>query len=86
MIIHRSEELLFECQDNTLFKELITHKELFSGSGDVSVSVLNSHTSESCLLDLDGNTFLDIKSNLSFSCSMDSWVGGSCKDVETFVS
>ena len=86
MVVHGSEKLLLESQDNTLFKELVTHQELFGASRNVSIAVLNSHTGVSGLLDLDGNTFFQIESDLSLSSSMDSGVRGSGKNVETLVS
>ena len=48
--------------------------------------MLNSHTSVSGLLDLDSNTFFQIKCDLSLSGSMHSWVRGSSENVETLVS
>ena len=86
MVVHGSEKLLFECQDNTLFKKLVSHQELFGSSRDVSIAVLNSHTGVSSLLDLDGNTFFQIECNLCLSGSMYSWVGSSSENIETLVS
>ena len=86
MVVHGSEKLLLESQDNTLFKELVTHQELFGASRNVSIAVLNSHTGVSSLLDLDGNTFFQIECDLCLSGSMYSGVRGSCENVETLVS
>ena len=86
MIVHGSEKLLLESQDNTLFKKFVTHQELFGASRNVSIAVLNSHTGVSSLLDLDGNTFFQIECDLSLSGSMYSWVRGSGENVETLVS
>ena len=86
MVVHGSEKLLLESQDNTLFKKLVTHQELFGASRNVSIAVLNSHTGVSSLLDLDGNTFLQIECNLCLSGSMYSSIRGSCENVETLVS
>ena len=55
-------------------------------SRDVSIAVLNSHTGVSGLLNLDGNTLFQIKSDLGFSSGVDSCVRGGGENVETLVS
>jgi len=59
---------------------------LLGGSRDVSVTVLNSHTSESGLLNLDGDASGQVHADLGFLCWVHSWVGGSGEDVESLVS
>lgn len=57
---------MFQCEDDGLLEELISHQELLCGSGDISISVLESHTSESSLLHLDGNVSSQIELGFSF--------------------
>ena len=57
-VVHWSEEMVLEGQDNDLFKKFVAHQELFARSRDVSVSVLKSHTSESSLLELSSYVFV----------------------------
>ena len=49
-VVHRSEEMIFESQNNNLLKELVAHQELLARSRNVSISMLDSHTSISGLL------------------------------------
>ena len=43
LIVHGAEEVVAERQNHELFKEAITHHELFSGTGNVAVVVKNTH-------------------------------------------
>ena len=56
MIVHWSEEVVLDGQDNDLLEKLVSHEELLARTRDVSVAVLESHTGESSLLHLEGNT------------------------------
>ena len=58
--------MVFKGQDDNLFKKFVAHQELFARSRDISISVLDSHTSESGLLNLKSNASCQIKVNLSF--------------------
>jgi hypothetical protein len=55
IVVYWSEEVMLQCEDDGLLKNLIIHYELLCGSGDISVSVLESYTSESSLFHLDGD-------------------------------
>ena len=86
MIIEWSKEVLLDREDDGLLQKLIAHKELLSGSRDISVAVLDSHTGESGLLDLKSHTLGQIKVDLSLFRWMDSWIGGGGPDVKSLVS
>jgi hypothetical protein len=55
-IVHWSEEMVLESQDDNLFEQFVSHQELLRGTTDVSVTMLESHSCESSLLHLEGNT------------------------------
>ena len=84
--MHWSEEVCFQTHDNDLLEELITHQKLLAGSGDVSVSVLESHSGKSGLLGLNRNVSGQINSDLGFLGRMHSWVGGSSPNVEALIA
>ena len=84
--MHWSEEMVFEGKNNNLFKKSITHQELLGGTTHVSVSVLDSHTGESGLLNLDGYVLGQIQVDLDLSGWVNTWVHGGGEDVETLVS
>ena len=58
--------MLLQGEDDGLLKKLITHQELLCGSGDISISVLESHTGESSLLHLDGDVSGQVELGFSF--------------------
>ena len=84
--MHWSEEMVLNCKDDQLFVELISHEELLSGSRNVSVTVLKSHSSESGLLDLNSNALGQIEVKLNLLSWMDTWVGSGSENVEALVS
>ena len=77
MVIHRSEKVVLKVENANLFEELVSHQELLSGSGNVSVAVLEAHTSESRLLNLDSHSFGEVEIELSLLTGVHSWVHGS---------
>ena len=85
-VVHGSEEVVLGGEDNDLFKKAVAHQELLSSSGDVSVTVLNSHARESGLLHLKGNSSGHVDVDLSLLRGMNTRVGGGGEDVEAFVS
>ena len=78
--------MLFDSQDHGLLQELVAHQKLLAGSRDVSVSVLDSHASKSSLLHLEGYKSCEIEADLGLLGWMDTWVGGSGKDVEALIT
>ena len=86
LVVHRSEEVVLQCQDADLLQHLITHHELLGGSGDVPIAVLNSHSGESSLLDLESDTPGKVHGNLGLLSGVDSGVSGSSEDVKSLVS
>ena len=81
-----SEVVLLNGKDHKLLENLVSHKELLGGSGDVSVVVEDSHSSISGDMDLHGDVSLKVSVNLSLLGGMHS--GGECgtKVVEALVS
>ena len=77
---------MLESHDNDLLKELITHQELLARSRDVSITVLQSHSGKSGLLNLKSNAPGQIKSDLGLLRRMDSWVGSGGPNVEAFIA
>jgi hypothetical protein len=69
-----------------LFQESVAHQELLGGTTDVSIAMLDSHTGESSLLNLKGNASSKVEGNLGLLGWMNTWVHGSCEDIETLVS
>jgi hypothetical protein len=57
---------MLQGEDEGLLKKLIAHQELLCGSGDISISVLESHHSESSLLHLDGDVSRQVELGFSF--------------------
>jgi len=49
------EEVRFKLENAHLLKDFVSHKELLGWSRNVSIAMLYSHTSESCLLHLNGD-------------------------------
>ena len=84
--MHWSEEMMFQSKNDDLLQKTIAHQELLSGTTDVSVTVLESHSCESSLLDLEGNASSQVKVDLSFLSWVHTCVGSSSEDVETLVS
>lgn len=85
-VVHWSEEMVLQGQNNNLFHELISHEELLGGTTDVSVSVFKSHSSESSLLNLHGNASIQIHIDLDLLGWMDTGVHGCGENVVTLVS
>ena len=85
-ISHWSEEVGLQAEDHSLLLNFISHQELLACSRNVSVVMLDSHSGESSLLDLSGNIFGQIESDLSFLRWMNTWVGGSSPDVESLIT
>ena len=78
--------MVLQRKDDGLLEKLVSHKELFASSGNVSIVVLDSHTSESGLLHLDSDGFGQIKGDLDLLSWVHSRVGCGGEDVEAFVS
>ena len=85
-VMHWSEEMVLKSKNDNLFEESVSHEELLGGTTDVSVSVLQSHTGESSLLDLKGDASGQVEVDLSLLGWMDSWVHGGSEDIEASVS
>ena len=57
-VVHWSEEMVFEGENDNLLEKSISHHELLGGTRDVSVVVEESHTGVSRDLDLKGQMSL----------------------------
>ena len=86
LIVHRPEVVVLQREDDGLLQKLVAHEELLAGSRDVAVVVLDAHTSESGLLDLQGNCLGDGKADFDLLRRVDSGIRCRSEDVETFVS
>ena len=84
--MHGSEEVVFDSENDGLLEELIAHQKLLARPGNVSVSMFNTHASETRLLHLESNQLCKIQTNLRFLCWMDTWVRGSSPDVKALIT
>jgi len=78
--------MMLEGEDDGLLEELVAHKELLGGTRNVSVTVLDSHTGESSLLDLHSDVLGEVEHSLDLLGRMNSRVGGGSEDVEALVT
>ena len=85
LVVHWSEEVVLDTEDGKLFEESVTHQELLGGTRDVSVTVLQSHSSESGLLYLESNASSQVEVDLSLLGWMNTRVHGGRENVEAFV-
>ena len=53
--MHGPEEMPLKLENTGLLKKSVTHEEFLGGSRNVSVTMLDPHTGESCLLYLNSN-------------------------------
>ena len=86
LVVHGSEEVVLDREDHALLEELVAHQELLAGSGNIPVSVLNPHASESGLLDLQGDETGQVQADLGFLGWVDTWVSCCGENVEALVS
>lgn len=78
--------MFFDGKNHQLFKELVSHEELFGGSRDVSIVVKDSHTSESSNVDLHGDISGKVSMNLGLFGGVNSWVESCTSIVKALVS
>ncbi len=78
--------MVLQGKDAHLLQKLVSHKELLGCSRDVSVAVLDSHASESGLLDLEGDAPGEVHVDLSLLGGVDAGVSSGSEDVEALVS
>ena len=78
--------MIFQRKDHCLFEELITHKELFTSTRNVSIVVLDTHASESRLLYLESDSPSQIYCNLYLFGRMNTRISCSSEDVKALVS
>ena len=86
LVVHWSEEVVLDCQDDGLLQEFVTHQKLFAGPRNISVTMFNTHTSESSLLHLESYKLCEIEANLSLLRGVDTWVRGCGPDVEALIT
>ena len=85
-VIHWSKEVMLDRQYHNLLEEFVTHQELFRCSGNISIAVLQSHTGESSLLNLESDATGQWKGSFGLFRRMNSWVGGSGENVKALVT
>ena len=73
-------------KDNNLFKHLVAHKELLGGTRDVSIAVLQSHSSETGLLNLKSNTSGQVQMDLRLLHWVDTCSSGGSENIKALVS
>jgi len=78
--------MLFQLEDHKLFEETISHHELLSGTGNVSVVVENTHTGETGSLNLDSYMSSDIELHVSLGSGEGTDRLSGREVVETLVS
>merc|ERR1719327_987885 len=85
-VVHWSKEVMLEGHYDNLFEESVAHQELFRCSRDISVPMLDSHSGESSLLNLESDATGQWKGSFGLFRWMNSWVGGSGENVKALVT
>ena len=78
--------MMLKVKDVVLLHESVAHEESLAWTGDVSVTMLESHAGESSLLNLKGDDSGQVEMDLSLLFTMHSWVRGGGEDIEACVS